>query len=63
MLPPLSAPRNLVPRAVQGDAVGGRTERGGLGSGSAAAGSGFRAAESFGDAEGGTFSAAREPQG
>nr|XP_015310530.1 PREDICTED: probable C-mannosyltransferase DPY19L4 isoform X3 [Macaca fascicularis] len=62
-LRPLPSPNTLVPWPPAGTRLAATPEGGGSGSGGAAARSGPRVAEGFGDAEGGTLRAAREPEG
>nr|XP_045254449.1 probable C-mannosyltransferase DPY19L4 isoform X5 [Macaca fascicularis] len=62
-LRPLPSPNTLVPWPPAGTRLAATPEGGGSGSGGAAARSGSRVAEGFGDAEGGTLRAAREPEG
>ncbi|XP_070924097.1 probable C-mannosyltransferase DPY19L4 isoform X2 [Macaca nemestrina] len=62
-LRPLPSPNTLVPWPPAGTRLAATPEGGGSGSGDAAARSGPRVAEGFGDAEGGTLRAAREPEG
>ncbi|XP_015310530.3 probable C-mannosyltransferase DPY19L4 isoform X3 [Macaca fascicularis] len=62
-LRPLPSPNTLVPWPPAGTRLAATPEGGGSGSGGAAARSGPRVAEGFGDAEGGTLRAARDPEG